>query len=77
MLGQLTGDEFFAGVKNAVVAQAAPNIAIGKILSELVLGTRSLSAIPTEDFTEIYEIARENAGEIGDAKFIAACDTLH
>ena len=32
------------------------------------LGTRSLSAIPTEDFNEIYEIARENAGEIADGK---------
>ena len=68
MLGQLTGDEFFAGVKNAVVAQAAPNLAIGKILKELVLGTRSLEAIPTEDFKEVYDLARENAGEIGGRK---------
>ena len=71
----MTGEEFHTGIKNAVVAQAAPNIAIGKIISELSLGTRSLSAIPTEDFTEIYEIARENAGETADKKFIAACDT--
>ena len=75
VLGQLTGEEFYTGIKNAVVAQAAPNIAIGKIISELSLGTRSLSAIPTEDFKEVYDLARENAGEIGDAKFIAACDT--
>ena len=74
VLGQLTGEEFHTGIKNAVVAQAAPNIAIGKIISELSLGTRSLSAIPTEDFKEVYDLARENAGEIGDAKFIGACD---
>ena len=75
VLGQLTGDEFHTGIKNAAIAQDFPNIAIGKIISELSLGTRSLSAIPTEDFNEIYEIARENAGETADKKFIAACDT--
>ena len=75
VLGQLTGDEFHTGIKNAAIAQDFPNPAIGKIISELSLGTRSLSAIPTEDFNEIYEIARENAGETADKKFIAACDT--
>ena len=75
VLGQLTGEEFHRGIKNAAIAQDFPNIAIGKIISELSLGTRSLSAIPTEDFTEIYEISRANAGEIADGKIIGACDT--
>ena len=53
VLGQLTGEEFHTGIKNAAIAQDFPNIAIGKIISELSLGTRSLSAIPTEDFRDI------------------------